>query len=479
MDSEYQTEPLLSQVEAGVAELERAVEDFEEAVTRIEQHVTEMAGPDYASGTDSVHPRLLLQALHTKRDAEERVYTANAALNAQIEIALQDGASTPQHAQFQATDAPPDACTPLPAGTLVCAGRYRLLRLLFQRPRVHLYLARRLDDVPLPGRSEQPLVAIRELVLSGLDPASRQEVEHAAFAEFAAPRLFGSPHLPGVGDRPYIENERHYLVMQPRQIRGSSPTFATLLSELLPDQKQTGQTPGIVTALSWGIRLCQTVVRLHGMGIILGELTPDMLLVNREGRAPWSPLLLACWPPALAFWPGQSEDYYQIFTLLSNGSLADAHTRAFAAPETFTGCCDVRSDVYALGAMLYLFFTGNTPAPAAQRLQVEKTLNNARDGRHATRRTRRRKKAVQKRSFVPESDAKAGLIPPRTLNASISPPLEQLLLRALALDPQQRFASVQDLTVTLERIYLKTDAPASLPQARASRLRRLLSWLRK
>lgn len=478
MDSEYQTEPLLSQVEAGVAELERAVEDFEEAVTRIEQRVTEMARPDYASRTGGEHPRLLLQALHTKRDAEERVYTANAALNAQIEIALQDGASTPQHAQCQAADAPPGACTPLPAGTLVCAGRYRLLRLLFQRPRVHLYLARRLDDAPLPGRGEQPLVAIRELVLSGLDPASRQEVEHAAFAEFAAPRLFGSPHLPGVGDRPYIENERHYLVMQPRQIRGNCPTFATLLSELLPDQTQTGQTPGIVTALSWGIRLCQTVVRLHGMGIIQGELTPDMLLVNREGRALWSPLLLACWPPALAFWPGQSEDYYQIFAL-SPGNSPDADTRAFAAPEVFTGCCDVRSDVYALGAMLYLFFTGNTPAPVAQRLQAEKTPNNARDGRHATRRTRRRKKATQKRSLVPEGDTKAGLIPPRTLNASISPSLEQLLLRALALDPQQRFASVQDLTVALERIYLKNDAPASLPQARASRLRRLLSWLRK
>ena len=43
------------------------------------------------------------------------------------------------------------------------------------------------------------MVAIRELVLSGLEPAQRQQIIRAAFEEFAAPRLFGSPHLAGAG----------------------------------------------------------------------------------------------------------------------------------------------------------------------------------------------------------------------------------------------------------------------------------------
>ena len=70
------------------------------------------------------------------------------------------------------------------------------------------------------------------------------------------------------------------------------------------------------------------------------------------------------------------------------------------------------------------------------------------------------------------------LTPPHLLNKRISPLLEQILLRALALNPEQRFASAQDLAEALEGMHLTT-ASAALPQAKASRLRRLLEWIRK
>jgi hypothetical protein len=70
------------------------------------------------------------------------------------------------------------------------------------------------------------------------------------------------------------------------------------------------------------------------------------------------------------------------------------------------------------------------------------------------------------------------LTPPHILNRRISPLLEQILLRALALNPEQRFANAQDLAEALEGVQLKMGTGA-VSQVQASRLRRLLEWIRK
>ena len=164
-------------------------------------------------------------------------------------------------------DAPAGAGEPLPPGTLICDGRYRLIQLLHSRPRVHLYLARRLPDTLKQANNDQPLVAIRELILAGLAPALRQSLVRAAFEEFAAPQLLGSPHLPGVGDHLYLEDDRHYLIMQPRQARGHTPAFAQPLSERLLDSPHLDMT----TALHLGTRLCQTVARPASVRRAVGQ----------------------------------------------------------------------------------------------------------------------------------------------------------------------------------------------------------------
>ena len=463
MNAERQTGLILSHVETWVAELERAVQCFEETVTHAEQRVDEVERMERAheAGEDESGLQLLLtHALNTSHEVEERVATVNTSLSealSQAELTLRNSASE-------------DELAPLQVGTPVCQGRYRLVQLLHSRPRVHLYLARRVTDDPMVGKSTQPLVAIRELVLNGLSSELRQCIECAAFEEFAAPQLFGIPHLPGVGDRVYREHERHYLVMQARQTRGSAPACAELLSE----QPRGSTGPDISTALNWGIRLCQTVVRLHGMQNVLGELTPDMLLVDREGSATWAPILLASWPPAPSFWPGtsQGEEYHQVFPTRyehENASVANGE-QVFAAPEIHEGLRDERSDVYALGAILYLLFTGSAPPAASTRLQ---NVTRPADPTRGARNRQRPRRAVEHRS-----DQEQTLTPPHLLNKRISPLLEQILLRALALNPEQRFTSAQDLAEALEGMHLTTDS-AALPQAKASRLRRLLEWIRK
>ncbi|MGH2508859.1 MAG: hypothetical protein ACRDHZ_15855, partial [Ktedonobacteraceae bacterium] len=224
MASERQTELILSHVEIWVGELERTVQRFESAITHAEQRMSELELLEVADDAADVSSLqlLLTDALHTSHEVEARVTTANVALSdalAEADLILHDA-----HPGYE--------LVPLQVGSVICAGRYRVIQHLYSRPRVHLYLARRLTASLLSWSDTQPLVAIRELVLNGLTPELRECIEHAAFEEFAAPQLFGTAHLPGVGDRSYLENERHYLVMQARQTRGNKPAFAVLLSQL-------------------------------------------------------------------------------------------------------------------------------------------------------------------------------------------------------------------------------------------------------
>ena len=459
---------VLAQVEARTAELERAVQHFEETVTQVERSLAEVEQSAGAGGTrDEPVLATLAQTLQAAQDAQEPVYAAHLALEnalAWAESAAQAGESTTEIA-------------PLPPGTLICDGSYRLLHLLYARPRVHLYLAQRLPAQPGPAQSTQALVAIRELVLSGLTPPVRQRIVRAAFEEFAAPLHFGTPHLPGVGDHVYFEDGRHYLVMQPRRVRGSAPILVQPLSELLLSGSRQGAWPNLPVALDLGTRLCQTVARLHRQKLFLGEITPEMILTDRTGSAPWSPLLLAAWPPAPSFWPQEEQTplpYSQIFPHADSGR----DERPFAAPEIFEGRCDERSDVYALGAILYLLLTGSAPAPASARLRVSQAGKKTRGARRSGRRNR---KAASESLVHREIRQDPTLTPPHQLNTHISPLQEQILLIALSLDPQQRFSRVQDLAEALEGLHLKKDLPgpqAPLPQAKVSRLRKLLEWLK-
>ncbi len=109
----------------------------------------------------------------------------------------------------------------------------------------------------------------------------------------------------------------------------------------------------------------------------------------------------------------------------------------FAAPELLHGVADERSDVYSLGALFYLLLTHFAPiAPAIRQRASMPILKGQRGGS----------------TMVQERVEGLELIPPRFLNESIPPLLEQIVLRALELEPEKRYPSAFALVEALEAI---------------------------
>ena len=319
--------------------------------------------------------------------------------------------------------------TALQAGTIILAEQYQVLRLLHQRPRVNVYLGKRLsaENATLSlDAAPVEFVAIRELVLTGLSTQMCSEIEQAAFEEFVSPLVPGSPRLPGAVERVYSEGSRQYLVMHLGVGRGGEdePALNCLtLDKLLVSWREWPFWLQQETVLSWVAQLCRIVARLHRTGVVLGDLDPTMVLVDGEGVADWVPMLLISWPPAPQYLPHHAlagRRYQKIFPCAK----VDA-ANAFAAPEMLNGVGDARSDVYSLGAILYLLLTRYAPIAAARRLGLSG------DGGLL--------ECIE-------------LIAPHQLNRDISVWLSKIVLRALALEPEQRYASAFELAEAIERM---------------------------
>lgn len=350
---------------------------------------------------------------------------------------------------------------PLEIGEVILGGRYRVERHLYTRPRLNLYLGRALDrnkpeaepsmrrgwltrcwqrlrgKPTVPG---EPLVAIREIVLTGLDVRQRICIETAGVEEFIEPIGLGAASLATDKDRVLVERGRLYLVLQLQRKRDLGRIEPITLDELLIG-KPWPEWLKRAEVLQWGVQLGRMVARLHRMGIILGEIAPETLLVDRHGRAPWTPLLLTSWPPAPRFWDGPDKtsvlaDFQRIFPL-ARGS----QHNMFLAPEMLYGLYDQRTDVYALGALLYLLLTRIAPIASMRRLRAAHHLFTVQNNDLCP---------TQRQEF--EGYEGLELIPPRFWCEDISERLEQVILKALALDPNERYDSVFSLVEDLEAL---------------------------
>ena len=163
---------------------------------------------------------------------------------------------------------------------------------------------------------------------------------------------------------------------------------------------------------------------------------PSTILVDGQGDAAWSPVLLPCWPPAPSYWKTTSIHvsltHAQIFPIVEKPIAG-----VFTPPELLDGIVDERSDVYSLGAILYLLLTHFAPVAPIRRQYAHLSVGKAQCGGSI---------------LMQEQVEGLELIPLRFLNEHISPLVEQIVLRALELEPERRYQSAFAFVEALEGI---------------------------
>ncbi|HET6314952.1 MAG TPA: protein kinase, partial [Chloroflexota bacterium] len=172
-----------------------------------------------------------------------------------------------------------------------------------------------------------------------------------------------------------------------------------------------------------GAALASTLDVAHRRGIIHRDIKPQNVLLGDDGR-----------PRLTDFGIAQALSASQLTR--TGAVMGSAH---YLAPELVRGKpASPRSDIYALGAVMYEMATGRVPFSGDTELAIAL-------------------------AHVEEPPT-----PPRTFNAHLDPGLERTILRALAKSPEDRFASAAQLAAVLRQ-----DAAAPPPRTDDARTQRM------
>ena len=201
-------------------------------------------------------------------------------------------------------------------------------------------------------------------------------------------------------------------------------------------QKVEGRALADKEVVTLGAQVADAFEEAHEHGVVHRDLKPANILVTAKGRVKVLDFGLA----KLLRPAGQTDVTASLTT-----TPAAAGTLPYMAPEQLQGeAADGRSDIYALGAVLYEMATGRR----AFREELSTRLIDA----------------ILNRPPVS----------PRALEARISPELERIILKCLEKDPAQRYQSAKEIAVDLRRLgspataaAIPTVAPARSPRGKS------------
>jgi serine/threonine protein kinase/DNA-binding NarL/FixJ family response regulator len=204
---------------------------------------------------------------------------------------------------------------------------------------------------------------------------------------------------------------------------GQEADWHYLVLELIPGEnlhavlrQQAGALP-VRRALEIILCVLQAVDYAHTQGVIHRDIKPENVMLTPANQVKVTDF-------GLAF---RKDDV----RLTQEGALVG--TVLYMAPELASGCeATPRSDLYAVGAVLYELRTGRPPFQGPDFLSVlSQSLRNP-----------------------PE--------PPRQINPDIPAEIEEAVLRLLAKDPAERYASAADALAALN-LARQPDQPAMAP----------------
>lgn len=184
------------------------------------------------------------------------------------------------------------------------------------------------------------------------------------------------------------------------------------------------------------VSICAAVAHAHRSLIVHRDLKPSNILVNTDGE-----VKLLDFGIARLLEPGTH----------ATSSALRMFTPEYAAPEQVRGDAVTTSvDVYALGLMLYELLTGRRPygQTASTPAAYERAILTDEPARPSL--------LAQADDAQSQSLARARVLEPNQLCASLRGDLDAIVLKALRKEPEQRYASVEALADDVRR-YLQRE----------------------
>lgn len=298
-------------------------------------------------------------------------------------------------------------------------------------------------------------VAIKEI----LQQFSKSEDARIRFV--AEARVTGSLEHPGIVpiySMGTFTDGRPYYAM--RLIRGKS--LADRLKELELQaakgkvRKSIGsdaesRRKGIRPLINHLIAACNTIAYANSRGVLHRDIKPSNIMLGKYGET-----IMVDWGLAKALGsinPNPLHSEPPIADVVESGSQPTAYgsvmgTPSYMSPEQangLLGSVDQRSDVFSLGATLYAILVGSAPYEGSDRAEILSRAKNC--------------------QFKPPRDVYSWI--PKEINA--------VCLKAMAKNPQDRYATATELGEDLER-FIAGDSVAALPESLPTRV---LRWSKR
>ena len=203
----------------------------------------------------------------------------------------------------------------------------------------------------------------------------------------------------------------------------------------------------IPEALNYGVQIADALAAAHAAGIVHRDLKPANIIVSDKRSIKVADFGLAKLTESGRVQSGArgSTQSVEPAGLVETQQGTILGTTAYMSPEQAEGLsADARSDVFALGAVLYEMVTGRRAFHAETRMSTLAAI------------------------LTKEPD------PPGTLVPQVSRELEKVIARCLRKDPERRWQSMADLKIALEEL---RDEPVAAAPARPTRAARGWRWL--
>lgn len=212
------------------------------------------------------------------------------------------------------------------------------------------------------------------------------------------------------------------------------------------------------------LTVCRAVQHAHQKGIIHRDLKPSNVLVATDDGRPLPKVIDFGIAKAIGD-PGAVSDAATCAPDgVPGGQSQLAGTLGYMSPEQLTPGKDVdtRSDVYALGAVLYKLMTGTTPFARAEGSPIA-PLDLVRQISAES------PKPLAAHARAAGSDGRG--MPPGISLGDLGPELDWILAKSLAADPNDRYASASELAADIER-FLKDRVISVAPAGHVYRIRK-------